>query len=70
MSKPPQRPTFDIALNVFLLIGILGAALVQNSGIVAADSTVELGLLYFGGAMAGFALNALWKTLRGRGDRP
>lgn len=68
MSTPPERPTFDIALNVFLLLGILGAALVQSSGLVDAESTVELGLLYFAGAMAGFALNALWKRLRRRGD--
>lgn len=68
MSKPPERPTFDIALNVFLLIGVLGAALVQQSGIIPTDSTLALGLLYLGGAMVGFGLNAIWKWLRGRRD--
>lgn len=67
MSKPPDRPTFDIALNVFLLVGVMGAALTQQSGIVASDNIVVLGLLYLGGAMAGFGLNAVWKWLRGQG---
>ena len=69
MSKPPERPTFDVALNIFLLVGVLGAALVQQSGIIPTDNMVVLGLLYLGGAMAGFGLNAIWKWLRGRGDR-
>ena len=67
MTKPPERPTFDIALNVFLLIGVMGAMLVQQSGLIATDNIVLLGLLYLGGAMVGFGLNAIWKRLRGRG---
>ena len=63
---PADRPRFNIWLNVFILLGIAGVAVVQARGVLPEDNVVVTGIAYFAGGAVGALVYAGLSDLRDR----